>query len=260
MASPSIKFSSTRRSYAPFTPEPVGIVRDVGSSRAQLQDSRWSSLRKRKRSPSSDGSTASFEVVEPPHLRNVSSFGGESSTDGGRKLRDIILDTAGDLCVTIEDDSTTINVLVDSRCLRRVSLEWRHTVDPSQAQLFIQAEDGNDVLTLLRIAHSTFEEVPERLSYPGLLRYTSLCAQYGLVEMVRPFLRSWVWPWHAHALRPGHESFIFVAWVFGYRETFQTMTWRLAATITPNEFDLNGFLGDRPSNSQVEAVRSIIGV
>lgn len=85
-------------------------------------------------------------------------------------------------------------------------------------------DDPNAILIILQIAHLKFDELPETLPPKELNNLAIVCDKYDLVRVVRPFVGGWIQPWLAGAyLMFGYEKFLWVSYVFGYKEEFCTL-------------------------------------
>ncbi|KAF2498983.1 hypothetical protein BU16DRAFT_615943 [Lophium mytilinum] len=159
----------------------------------------------------------------------------ESPLTPGEELT--IIDPEGDLRVTIGTIGSEITALCSSPCLRRASPKWKALIDASPTEIHLE-EDIEMVLDLLRIAHAQFAGLPTHTIFDELLAFARICRVYEVTELVRPWMHIWVDPWMGKALDPGYEGCIFVAWIFGYQETFDALTQRLASTAAPSRVDI----------------------
>ncbi|CAG8974804.1 hypothetical protein HYALB_00000417 [Hymenoscyphus albidus] len=92
-----------------------------------------------------------------------------------------------------------------------------------ESQLDFQDDNSEALPLLLRIAHFQFVTVTSTLTYHMLLSIAVLVDQYDCVELVHPWIRIWVANENVESLKPDQESWLFIAWVFGSEEVFQTL-------------------------------------
>jgi hypothetical protein len=76
---------------------------------------------------------------------------------------------------------------------------------PVQQLTFVE-DDGEALLTLLRITHLKFKEVPVTLHYNHLLNLAILVDQYDCMDIVRPWLATWLANEETDSKALGHES------------------------------------------------------
>ncbi|KAH7355426.1 hypothetical protein BKA65DRAFT_535649 [Rhexocercosporidium sp. MPI-PUGE-AT-0058] len=98
-------------------------------------------------------------------------------------------------------------------------------------ELDFTGDNSEALLILLRIAHRDFEKVPPNLSYTELLNLAVLCDQYDCVKMTKPWIEDWLKGEATLSLWPGHENWLFIAWVFGRATVFEDLAIHLIRTI-----------------------------
>ena len=155
---------------------------------------------------------------------------------------DSTLDVDGDVRLVVSStDNNKKNFLVSSTALRMASVKWRallNSMDSQDAQSPAEVEFSDDDLCtieiILQIAHLRFDNLPTSLDFTDLLNLAITCHKYEVVGLVGPFLRLWAWPWSSVFREPGYEQWLFIAWVFGYQDTFEALTDHLAATTRSN--------------------------
>ncbi|PVH77244.1 hypothetical protein DL98DRAFT_355273, partial [Cadophora sp. DSE1049] len=97
-------------------------------------------------------------------------------------------------------------------------------------------EDDSEALQiLLNIAQSKFEDVASALPYPTLVKIAVLCDQYDCVRMTKPWVEDWLRGEEVLSLKPGHENWLFIAWVFGRAKIFDELAIHLIRTIRIDE-------------------------
>ena len=190
---------------------------------------------------------ASSAEGRPEHEITVDASSPMSITDAGSATvhddtTDSTLDVDGDVRLVVSStDNNKKNFLVSSAALRMASVKWRallNSMDSQDAQSPAEVEFSDDDLCtveiILQIAHLRFDNLPTSLDFTDLLNLAITCHKYEVVGLVGPFLRSWAWPWSPVFRESGYEQWLFIAWVFGYQDTFETLTDHLAATTRSN--------------------------
>ncbi|TVY34973.1 hypothetical protein LSUB1_G006257, partial [Lachnellula subtilissima] len=98
-------------------------------------------------------------------------------------------------------------------------------------------DDGDALLLLLHIVHLQFRYIPPQLDFPLLLQVAVLCDMYDCVQLVQPWLEAWLEDELDTALQPGHEQWLFIAWVFGRENIFNILARKLMEEV---EVDKSG--------------------
>lgn len=149
----------------------------------------------------------------------------------------VVIDPEGDIVVTIGLFGKAITALCSSPCMRRASPKWKALIQASPREIHLE-EDPEMVLDLIRIAHAQFSGLPTQTYFNELLEFARICHIYEITELVRPWLHLWVDPWARKARDPGYEGFIFIAWIFGYADTFEVLTHHLALQATSSKISI----------------------
>jgi len=156
----------------------------------------------------------------------------------------VCLHDSGDVTLLIGIDEHKQAVLVSSSVLRLASPVWkamldRHWAESEAQEIPFPDDDVAAMLLVLRIAHLQFHDLPPKkgLSFEDVLQLAILCDKYDLVKLVRPFLdlNQWAEPFKyskATGYRIYQPKWLFVAWTFGYENSFDELARRLALTIT----------------------------
>ena len=187
---------------------------------------------------------ASSAEGRPEYETTVDTSSPMSITDAGSATvhddtTDSTLDVDGDVRLIVSSaDNNQKNFLVSSAALRMASVKWRALLNSMNSQSPAEIEFSDDDLCtieiILQIAHLRFDNLPTSLDFTDLLNLAITCHKYEVVGLVGPFLRSWAWPWSPVFQESGYEQWLFIAWVFGYQDTFETLTDHLAATTRSN--------------------------
>ena len=108
---------------------------------------------------------------------------------------------------------------------------WRAMLDPkghfreaTEEEVRFPEDDIDALLIVLRIAHLQFRQLPESVTFKGLVDLAVICDKYDTVAVVRKWLPEWLAPWHKYILLPGFEEWLSVAWTFGDFATFRILT------------------------------------
>ena len=160
-----------------------------------------------------------------------------------------VLLESGDLRieVTYSHESLTWSGLSSS--LAQVSPVWKEILSPTSPKLTSQKGDVDDdekrekrldlsedygeaLLILLRIAHCQFSMLPPDLKFEEILEMAALCDKYDCVGLVQPWLELWLVNEERDCVDPGHEDWLFIAWVFGREKIFQKLARKLLREIT----------------------------
>lgn len=107
------------------------------------------------------------------------------------------------------------------------SLEGRDVQSPPVQQLDFAEDDGEALLILLRIVHLQFKEIPATLPYDLLLDLATLVDKYLCIGIIRPWLATWLANEETEWKAPGHECWLFIAWVFGRNEVFEKLALKM---------------------------------
>ncbi|KAH8802901.1 hypothetical protein F5884DRAFT_489470 [Xylogone sp. PMI_703] len=102
-------------------------------------------------------------------------------------------------------------------------------------QIDFKEDDGQALLLILRIAHLRFNQIPNKLVYEELLEIAVLVDQYDCYELVQPWLKNWLVDEEKESLIPGHENWLFIAWVFHRKKVFENLATRMVKTIRVND-------------------------
>lgn len=166
--------------------------------------------------------------------------------------RPVLLVVSGDVLLRLEYSNQSFTLLGSSQALSLASPVWEKILNPPFPSL-VSKEDNNDekqgkhidfsedngeaLLILLRIAHLQFRKVPSKLKdFNTFLALAILCDKYDCVGLIKPWLQPWagnegtaVWD------VPGYESWLFIAWVLGWKNRFQALATNLVRTVQIND-------------------------
>jgi hypothetical protein len=155
----------------------------------------------------------------------------------------ICLHDFGDVTLLIGPDEDPQPVLVSISTLRLASPVWKamfetRWVESEASEIPLPDDDVDAMLLVLRIAHLRFHELPKTLEYKALFNLAVVCDKYDLVHLVRPFLDLWSWAkpyfYTAGQSNSFDPSWLFVAWTFGYTESFRSLAKHISLEATLN--------------------------
>lgn len=138
-------------------------------------------------------------------------------------------------CTTLSDDEKTeVDLVEDGDIKFDLSSDYKTNIDLSKddgIKIDFTEDDGAAVLLLLNAAHLKYASVPKVLAYKDLFNVAILCDQYQCVQLVRPWLESWLKDELTEAFRPGREGWLFIAWVFGREDVLEILASKLVVSI-----------------------------
>lgn len=149
----------------------------------------------------------------------------------------VLLDS-GDLRLHVSYSNQCLTWLGSSSSLSLASPVWNKILNPPFPKLVSQeggdedmhnkqidfSEDsGEALLILLRIAHCQFKKLPSTLDYETIVELAILCDKYDCVELVQPWLASWLVNEEPEYKKPGYEDWLFIAWAFGKERIFEEL-------------------------------------
>jgi hypothetical protein len=145
----------------------------------------------------------------------------------------ISFDPNGDRCLIVSTGENQKRFQVSSKAMCLASPVWKAMFtggckETTAEEISFPEADPNALSITLRIAHLQFKDLPSSLNFKELLRLAAICDEYDLVKIVRPFLAKWIEPFERLALKNGYpEEWLLVAWTFGNREVFGSITRRI---------------------------------
>ena len=147
-----------------------------------------------------------------------------------------LVDPDGDVILNIKNGADHRSFRISSHAMRLASPVWKAMLTGGFAEsrkttISLEDDDPDSLLILLRIAHLQHRQVPKELTFDQIAKLAVICDKYETVTLVRPFLNPWVKPYEGNYLGPGHEKWLFVAWVFGLKEDFIGIANHLTRTV-----------------------------
>ena len=164
----------------------------------------------------------------------------------------IYLDPSGDLRLLVRDfDDEWRTLVVSSSAMCLASPVWRAMLNPNshfkeaeRQEVEFPDDDLDALLIVLRVAHLKFRELPESVSFDGLVNLAVISDKYDTVVcklnrflpehvsakfandkgVVRKWLPGWLAPWYKESCSPGYEEWLSIAWTTGDSATFRTIT------------------------------------
>ena len=176
----------------------------------------------------------------------------------------IYLDSLGDLRLLVKDaDDEWTTLIVSSSAMCLASPVWRAMLNPTshfreaeRQQIEFPDDDLDALLIVLRVAHLKFRELPDSLSFKGLVKLAVVCDKYDTMGVVRRWLPQWLAPWYKKSCSPGYEEWLSIVWTTGDNATFRTTTKHL---IESCDMDTAGRLCHRGKPFAVSIVPDMIG-
>lgn len=155
-----------------------------------------------------------------------------------------VLLESGDLRIQVTYSHQTLTWSGLSSSLAQVSPVWEEMLNPPfpkltskeggvdddekrEKKIDLSEEYGEALLILLRIAHCQFSMLPSDLEFETILEMAILCNKYDCVGLVHSWLELWLVNEERECVDPGHEDWLFIAWVFGREKVFQTLARKL---------------------------------
>ena len=179
-------------------------------------------------------STSNPDTMAQPDLKSLFDFGG------------------GDILVAVTSNNERFLINVSSSALCLASPVWRKFIYPPfptlpgpegesakepDARIDFTEDDCEALLVLFRLAHLQFKKIPDKLPYETLLQVAVLCDLYNCVDLVRPWLHTWLRDEDKkkadddsdderdedeskNEKKTGREGWLFIAWTFGRPKLF----------------------------------------
>jgi hypothetical protein len=172
--------------------------------------------------------------------------------------RTIVLRESGDVTLLIGTGKTQQPVVVSSEALCLASPVWKVMFKPPWAEskaheIPFPDDDPESMLIVLRIAHLKFQDLPAKKSLEALAlhKLAVVCDKYDLVSLVRPFVDLHCWAerfFYRAPLQNAWAGWLFVAWTFGYTQSFNDLARDMAYGVSVNtlfgnvNYALNGYI------------------
>ena len=179
----------------------------------------------------------------PPGEASAFSAGPKAEEEAPSLLPTIVLHDSGDVILRVGTEAGMRQpVLVSKMVMVQASPVWkamfeRHWKESDATEIPLPDDDIEAILLVLRIAHLRFKEIPQRhnLTIDALLNLAVVCDKYDLVKLVQPFLDLHGWAqYHLPNIRSEkncNPSWFFVAWTFGYNDSFEALATYLVRRI-----------------------------
>jgi hypothetical protein len=170
----------------------------------------------------------------------------------------IVLHDKGDAKLLVGPGDSPQPILVSKTAMSMASPVWKAMFDrqrwteSSATEIPFPDDDVDAMLIVLRIAHLRFRELPAKkpIKLEDLLQLAVVCDKYDAVQSVRPFLDLHHW---THDLVPNvetqincHPSWLFIAWTFGYKDTFASLAKHLVSTLALDSDQVVATYGNPP--------------
>lgn len=159
----------------------------------------------------------------------------------------IQFDVDGDLHLDVGEDKSAQHFVVCSKTLSRASKVFKAMLygnfmesAPENKQrewtVALPADNPKPLATILYIAHSKFNKVPESVTRDELFQITVLTDKYDMTDILRPWARAWIQPLASQPLgQRGDEAMLWIAWELGHVKLFENMLAHLHETCCLDE-------------------------
>ncbi|KAK0119385.1 hypothetical protein ONS95_010837 [Cadophora gregata] len=140
----------------------------------------------------------------------------------------------GDICITVNFHGEEMKGKVISGSMASASQVWKRFLFPPWCkeedgpvkELDFKEDDGEALLTLLRIVHFQFAKIPTSFeaSIKPLYDIAVLCEQYDCVSIVKPWTERWCVSLHDKSLplfASDTRRKVYIAWAFGMADNFR---------------------------------------
>jgi hypothetical protein len=128
-------------------------------------------------------------------------------------------------------------------------------VESKAHEILFPDDDPESMLIVLRIAHLKFQDLPAKkgLEALALHKLAVVCDKYDLVSLVRPFVDLHCWAekfFYPKLFMSGWAGWLFVAWTFGYTQSFNNLARDMASGILVNtlfgtvSYAFNGYINE----------------
>jgi hypothetical protein len=153
---------------------------------------------------------------------------------------DVQIDESGDLTLIVGEQSGQVRFLVSTSVLRLASPVWKAMItgqfrESSAKEIPFPDDNATAMGVILHLAHLRYKKVPKSMDFSDLVGLAVICDKYDVVSIVRPFLEDWVAPWRHRLLDAGYEEWLYLAWVFGYKQDFTSLASELCRAISTNK-------------------------
>lgn len=183
-----------------------------------------------------------YGTVESRSDRRLGADSGDSKFRVLSYLPTLTIDPKGTLTLILGDEASRTgprSVIVSPHVLRRLSQKWEEVVNkdsknvwktPGRKQLRLTKENPDVLVQLLRIAHSEFGDLADKLTFRQIVQLAEISERYETNKILIPFLAKWTDPYRQAILEPGNEEWLFVAYQFGFEEDYLRLAKHLTLT------------------------------
>jgi len=174
---------------------------------------------------------------------------------GERRVVSLDICPGGDMVIVLDTDAVLATYTVSSRTLRASSSYFCECLGPKSAfaeysesripsadpepateskspsRFQFTANKKHDptaVAVVLRILHAQTENFPTSIQFPALLAFAVVCEDYKCAAAAQPWAKIWMEQWRGYAEKPEYEDWLFISWVFGADNIFQSLTRKFA--------------------------------
>jgi len=178
----------------------------------------------------------------------------------------------GDMLINLNTSSTATNVtfLVSSHALRTASQVFRDLLGPTSefaqnTQRLIKLStppnrghntgglykyvldkdyDATAFAVVLYALHGKGYKIPECFQFPHLLELAKVSEYFERSPTILPWCQIWIDKWRTTIEEPNYEEWLYIAWVFGHNDMFETLTRKLVRGSMPGASEADEIPGD----------------
>ena len=92
----------------------------------------------------------------------------------------------------------------------------------------LREEDAHAMCIYMCIAHLEFQQLPEQLDFPEIVRLAEVAARFDMQHLLAAHIGRWLAPYLPKLMQKGYEEWLFVAYQFGYEEEYLSLAQYLA--------------------------------
>jgi hypothetical protein len=122
--------------------------------------------------------------------------------------------------------------------MRNLSARWAELVARQKSKCRLQPsgtkkirlreEDGRTMCIYMSIAHLQFQQLPDHLDFPEIVRLAEAAERFDMHHLLAAHIGRWVSPYRSKLMHKGYEEWLFVAYHFGYEDEYLNLAKYLA--------------------------------
>jgi hypothetical protein len=95
-------------------------------------------------------------------------------------------------------------------------------------RIYLREEDARTMCIYMCIAHLEFQQLPEQLDFPEIVRLAEVAARFDMHHLLGAHIGRWLAPYRQKLMQRGYEEWLFVAYQFGYEDEYLNLAKYLA--------------------------------